>query len=380
MAGSRNMRLEAARGLAAVAVFFGHFLGAFAQNDLALWFDPEANPIFSHFFWLINGQAAVTLFFVLSGYVLCIQPLTTQQPAHIAASALRRWPRLVPVALATCFISYVIHLNDLFFFEQARLISGTSWHGDWDISAHDPGWLDMLWQGSVGVFFTKTNYLNTNLWTMPKEIIGSYFVYASAAAWLLLKCTRAHFAVLALMILIGLNKTLLPFLAGLLLALRPPATAPTRWWVDMVVLVFAAHMLSYRPDLATGPFSWPLNLAELTGLSSTYTRVLIHTTGSLVLIHWILRRPAVDLLDHPVSRYLGRLSYSLYAIHTIIILSFSSYLFAFTNWGLTVNLILTSLLVLALSLPLTWLDERWVAQLKFSRNLRKAAPALSQES
>src|SRR6476660_5723747 len=69
---SKLVQLEALRGLAAFIVVAWHFLWAFdpARIGIVDGFDPRATMLGSVSFASIDGPAAVTLFFVLSGYVL----------------------------------------------------------------------------------------------------------------------------------------------------------------------------------------------------------------------------------------------------------------------------------------------------------------------
>ena len=69
---SKLVQLEALRGLAAFIVVAWHFLWAFdpARIGIVDGFDHSAAMLGSVSFASIDGPAAVTLFFVLSGFVL----------------------------------------------------------------------------------------------------------------------------------------------------------------------------------------------------------------------------------------------------------------------------------------------------------------------
>ena len=86
--------LDAVRGIAAAIVFSGHFCeGLLPAVTSAL----NGTPLFI----ALNGPAAVIVFFVLSGFVLTLRPLSAQRAGLIIPLALKRWPRLAgPVAVA----------------------------------------------------------------------------------------------------------------------------------------------------------------------------------------------------------------------------------------------------------------------------------------
>src|SRR5262245_41871851 len=68
--GHRLGHLETLRGLAALIVFAGHTVIAFNQPAFRQW---VGSPLLV----FVNGGAAVSFFFVLSGYVLTIGALRT---------------------------------------------------------------------------------------------------------------------------------------------------------------------------------------------------------------------------------------------------------------------------------------------------------------
>ena len=81
----RKLFLDGVRGVAASVVFFGHL-------SLAL-----TNAI-----WIFNGNAAVCIFFVLSGYVL--SDLAQRSQLSFPAQAIRRYLRLVfPMLITSAF-------------------------------------------------------------------------------------------------------------------------------------------------------------------------------------------------------------------------------------------------------------------------------------
>src|SRR5262245_45346755 len=101
--GHRLGHLETLRGLAALIVFAYHTTAAFDEPAIRMgvggqhWF---GSPLFV----LVNGGAAILLFFVLSGYVLTIGALRTANLQPILLGAIKRWPRLAgPVLLAVLF-------------------------------------------------------------------------------------------------------------------------------------------------------------------------------------------------------------------------------------------------------------------------------------
>jgi peptidoglycan/LPS O-acetylase OafA/YrhL len=129
--------LDGLRGYACYAVFFAHYFTAYCFE---VWhpFGEGANlhfvqtnyffqlPIFRTFF---NGQAAITVFFVLSGYVLSYKPLKLIY-AHdyeklqrcLASSIFRRWWRMfLPVAALWTINLFLVEFGAFSWFDAFRV-------------------------------------------------------------------------------------------------------------------------------------------------------------------------------------------------------------------------------------------------------------------
>src|SRR5256885_13018544 len=75
--------------------------------------DPIAlvrTPLFA----LVNGSAAVSIFFVLSGFVLTLRAMERRDWRSLVAGALKRWPRLVPLLVIVNLLSATLFLSDLY--------------------------------------------------------------------------------------------------------------------------------------------------------------------------------------------------------------------------------------------------------------------------
>ena len=94
---SKLVQLEALRGLAAFVVVAWHFLWAFdpARIGIVDGFDKSAGMLGSVSFASIDGPAAVTLFFVLSGFVLPLGFFRSGRTEIVVRAAAKRWLRLV---------------------------------------------------------------------------------------------------------------------------------------------------------------------------------------------------------------------------------------------------------------------------------------------
>ena len=109
---------EAIRGLAALAVLFFHVLVAFLPGlsagkgpggeELPAWLLLLAR-LLGRFLW--DGQMAVLLFFVLSGFVLSLTYWRNGSPSVLGSATVRRYPRLMLPVAASVLLAYVLLLT-----------------------------------------------------------------------------------------------------------------------------------------------------------------------------------------------------------------------------------------------------------------------------
>jgi hypothetical protein len=109
------VELEALRGIAAMIVFFHHFLLLIAPRLHGRNFpdDPIAlvrTPLFA----LVNGSAAVAVFFVLSGFVLTVGAMEDRDWRQFLIGVLKRWPRLALLVVVVNIASAIFFMLGLY--------------------------------------------------------------------------------------------------------------------------------------------------------------------------------------------------------------------------------------------------------------------------
>ncbi len=332
--------LEGMRGIAAFIVFVHHFL---------LIFDPSFH--FSEHTWknmVLNPDLAVSWFFAHSGFVLAWKSrnMTANEfPRHIMDLALRRYLRLLPLVLVSILLtSLALSLGFIHSPEYARLV-GSSWLGGYLNFSGNFG--DALLQSLWGVFFNfkSSTTFNPNLWTIGYELISSYMLFFALFIFRTGMKSLAGLSLIAL--IIGGWKGVLPFFLGAALS-RVPPHSPPRWLPGLVALVAI-------------PFS------DQSGEWASYLRGLSATALMYALIHApLLRRH----LAQGIPDFFGKISYSLYAIHFLVLTSFTSWLglkhASHESMGkTTLNFALSTALLIGASHLLT----RWVDQpgIRFSK-------------
>ncbi|KAG4421954.1 hypothetical protein IFR04_004933 [Cadophora malorum] len=188
----RTAYLDGLRGFAAFLVYWQHHelwplreVPASRIMEMGWGYEGKyyfaALPVFRTFF--TGGHFAVAVFFVISGYVLSVKPLSLIQAGeysklgeNMGSALFRRWTRLhLPIIFIT--IAYL-----------------TSWHlfGLWTLSpVHKPTFREELWNWYIE--FKNYSFVfrgggeawltyNFPAWSIPVEFRGSIIVYTTLMA------------------------------------------------------------------------------------------------------------------------------------------------------------------------------------------------------
>ncbi|MDD4915417.1 MAG: acyltransferase [Methylococcales bacterium] len=302
--------LDSIRGLAALCVITEHFIIAYglpcANADCQRILDTA--PF--NFWW--NGAAAVSMFFVLSGFVLSLKyfhsgrspDLQRFRPvAYLITRLCRIW---LPYALMV-LISALIFLQTADNPLPATLLPASDW-------------LSAMWHGkslSVADFFREAflpalpveAVLIPQAWTLNIELNLSLLLplglllIEKGAAWLI------FFALFA-MAFLGVNYFLLHFMLGLLIArYQQPIVSRLKTSRSQRRLTLIGGFLLY----STGDL--------LTDLLPEF--IIWWQTGlgaGLLLLFALSSEKTQNLLSHPVLHHLGRISYSAYLLHMLVLL------------------------------------------------------------
>lgn len=295
-------RVESLRGLAALAVAVFHALvlvaggGLIAMLALRPWqLDDPAIAAYRLLAVVFNGTAAVSLFFVVSGFVLQLSLARDRRAPRVAAGAfaLRRLGRIVP-ALVVNLVAIMLAWTVLGAFSA-------SW------SARAP---------SVDAFVANlwlTDFvLNGATWTLQVELLAVPMILAvhalsvRAGAWVLPAGVALGSIVIFTPTLTGrfvFFDFAFMFLLGMALADRLDALSG---WVARHAGALAA---CGAPLLFCGRF--------VLGYGSRWSLLVEATGAGLLCLACAAPKPTgvLALLDHSVARFLGRISYGLYLYH-----------------------------------------------------------------
>jgi peptidoglycan/LPS O-acetylase OafA/YrhL len=369
----RLIPLEGYRGIAALIVLVHHFFLGFAPYTTGLLKEArDADSLIGSFYFAIfNGTAAVSFFFTLSGFVLCWSFFKNESSDRLLLSFFKRWPRLVGPVVLTTITSWLLFKAQLYYFAPASTYSKSPWlagfaFAGWDSSFH-PSFGKALSQGVMTFFTGKVSY-NTNLWTMRPEFQGSLIVFLLAGfiayvlryRFLFVSCVVFVFALAACSI------HFVPFVIGVFISAymaKARNVASGSVYLHWLLILIGIYLLGYAEPM--GAYRWLLSwqLGEV-----VQSQIILHTVGSALIIYATMSNDRIfSLLSNRLSVLLGRISFPLYLIHTIVICSSSSFIFWFLSKEalnpdqvLGITFMATVVVTLLLAIPLMIFDEWWM--------------------
>jgi peptidoglycan/LPS O-acetylase OafA/YrhL len=325
--------LDSVRGMAALAVLFGHYFGGYGRPPFVpawAWNTPVAV--------VRDGEAAVAMFFVLSGLVLSLKYVRLERPfgggwRDLAAFFVARVARILPAFLGALWSSAL--LKATVFQTYATVPPATVWlRSFWN---SPPGLLDPLKQ-SVLVFPWGGERLIPQDWSLTVELNLSLWM-----PFLILLATHGmaglvFFAVVGIALL-GVQPFLLPFVMGIALA----------WFFEPI----RESKLLKRPAvlsmlIAAGLFLYAFRFTQLllpAALQPTFERNWVapgpsrdfltwHVTaaGAAMILVALIGTPRLQRVLHlRLLTYLGRISYSVYLWHFAVLLCFTPRLLHWLN-------------------------------------------------
>ncbi len=383
-AGTRIRSLDGLRGVAAVVVVLHHSLlvssayadgyqtSTIAARGSGAWWILYT-PL--HLVWA--GDAAVWIFFVLSGVVLSLAFLAPRRRATGDAGAgADNWNGYFPQRLARLYIplwaSLAFAAATFVLFERSAVSGGSSW-----LLAH-PLTLKLAdaAQDST-LYFVPPGHLNSVYWTLKWELVFSLLLPLFVVAARLSRRIAVVWPVGALLALMVFGTFVrndlfvyLPiFGLGTVLASRADALRqfaaglrPAHWWAIGVMAILLVESSWLVAGFAT---TMPDQVRYLMPAAAAGATLF-------VIIAWYCA-PAVRLLEHRAVQWLGLRSYSLYLVHEPIVVGLG-----FALHGFTVMLLP---LALAISLVVAAVFHRVVEvpSIRLSRRVGAAAIRLARE-
>lgn len=360
--------LDGLKGFGCVCVFLTHFVFAFYYG--MYHYQPEACHLpdnldivigKSPLNLLFNGNTAVRLFLVISGFVLCRSFFATGDKSRLKKSAAKRYFRLMPTVLVVNVVIWFAMVLGLYRNGPAAVLAGSE---EWfaGFNAFAPSFVGMLKESLYGCFLFGTNQYNGVLWTLQMLFLGAYLDYGCAA---LLSGKKWRWIVYGVLAVVLLRTDFIGIFLGYVLC----DFMHTDWNVKEKICsskvlnwVFFAVGLYFMCYPSAG-FDYE---GTIWGILPFVLVNYYHLLGVVLFVFSVLNLESVQwFFSLGLFQYLGRISYSLYLIHFLVIATLGSWFFLIAEplYGYNLTCFLNLILVGAVTGLLSELSVRYVEPL-----------------
>jgi peptidoglycan/LPS O-acetylase OafA/YrhL len=328
--------LDGLRGVAALIVLVYHFFCMLLPQLAPAMTDRPHVLVNFPIAILWNGPFAVSIFFVLSGFVMAAA--TKRHPDCLLGNAVSRYVRLVVPVTASVLLAWA--LLNLFptaaIALQAELAAPSRWL-NYTYQQPIPSLASALGDGVYASFATGVSRFNNALWTMQIELFGSLIVFAMY--WV----ARHSWVTLALMFIVvaatmvGLrNFYYLSFLAGLAVFEFSQRWPSLGHWTWLSLLGFGGGIVLGAPGHgAQARFGLPEAPLGIQSLEFGAEDGLIPVVAAIFILCGVLFDLRVArFFSSRICRFFGWISFPLYLVHVPILYTVIAFLYVEMEIGI----------------------------------------------
>ncbi len=304
---------ESIRGIACLAVVFSHLSLTFYPylHHFDMDQQPENKWVYmihhSPFGFWYSGTAAVFVFFVLSGFVLSYSICkSTNIPKKVEIMAIKRYPRLAIPVLLSCLIAWFV--KNTIHIDASDV---NEWFQDYVVQALPLS--KAIYEGTIGSFLFAASDSNWVLWTMQIELFGSFILFL-------------------LLLFYNYSKPLF-FIASIIF----PALAYMKdltffFGISSFVIGIYTYLYgkSIKFSVALPMFLVGLYLAGAHNTSHAYAWISKYLddktydycnflSGFFIVYSVLMCAKLSDIMDKKLFVWLGKLSFSIYLLHMVMI-------------------------------------------------------------
>jgi peptidoglycan/LPS O-acetylase OafA/YrhL len=382
---SRIRFVDGIRGWASIIVVLSHLVGAF----LALsnpWLRQILNsgvseflkstgdacdlcgghiynlPLYFFVRFVTDGDLAVRVFFVTSGFILSIKQIRSGLGSLQIAATARYFRLMIPILFTSLFAYTLLRVGLLYNVEVATSPERSAeWLGTF--YKFEPSLMNAIVFSLYAAFFNYDGASSYNevLWMMPIELLGSYAIFGYLGIFRRSQRIQYRVAFAIIIALFVISPNFGCFFFGYLVA-------------EVCALDLNAFKLL------------PATLTEVASLAAFSVLCIISTqirnnelgtclVGCLMVASIIASTTLVRVLSSPVSRFLGKISYPMYLVQLPIICSWSSFAFleleaAKIDSNFTIAIVTVSTLAICIAIG-TLLVPLDLHSIRFSRNVAR---------
>ncbi len=349
--------LEGIRTIGCICVFLCHFRLSFLPGESFWLIDGTPLKI------LTNGNTAVRVLFVLSGFVVSYKYFMTGKYEKVPGDILKRYFRLAPPVIAANVMVYFMMRLGMLYNAQAAEISGSIDLGIYN--RFEPQLAACLKEAFITCFFNGSHDYIGPLWTMTYEYQGVILVLC------VISVCRESFLLRYMFYLVFLgvfSSYYNYFVLGMLLCdiytMQGEADINRKMrehkWLNTLVILFGSSIVCLL-DIDDG---------------SKVARTLFAMGVAMMFLGLLNSGWGEKILGSKVMRMGGKLSYAVYIVHFPIMESFSSICYiwmAERDGNRYASFLVILIITLQITIGVAYLFYRYVEEIG-----RKAADYISE--
>jgi peptidoglycan/LPS O-acetylase OafA/YrhL len=309
----RFAELDGLRGIASLMVFFSHFVGFFYESEFINFM--QNSPL--RFFW--NGDAAVNLFFVLSGFVLA-KSMIGKKIGYLSYITKRIF-RIYPAY----YFSILLSLFLMQFFISSNMFELSNWaQSFWKSNLFLSDIIDHI----ILIKNFNTRLINPVVWSLSVELKISILIPLIIMLFKKERNIYFNYCVLLMSYILSLAIPFFfffpQFMLGVLFALNYNKIIIIVSEINKTLFLLICILIIF---LFGNRFLFP-RIAAYSELISTFL-CGFGSFGLLIIsinVKWVK-----DILASKVGVFLGKTSYSFYLLHLPLLIIISSLFYPLSN-------------------------------------------------
>lgn len=274
----------------------------------------------SPFSFFLNGNFFVTIFCMLSSFVISRQIILLEDKTQVAIKVVKRYFRLMIPMLPIGIIVYILLFFGLFGNLDVAEITGSSWLAEFYVAPISLR--EAVKSMLVDTWFYGDNKLSNAYWMLSALFKGNFLsIVLSTVSWRKTKYTGVLYLLVA--ICLRNNYLQLAFVLGTLLAWIYTEKKISNHTFTGICFVLVGLFLGGYPSEVS-----PTNIYMF---FSWKTHGFWHVMGSFCLIYGIFKFQMLQSILHSkVFIELGKVSYAVFLLHIPILFSISMWIFLWT--------------------------------------------------
>ena len=313
---TRYRQLDSLRGLAALFVFFTHFLGLNANQPLFKVLIPSPLGV------IFNGNAAVMFFFVLSGFVLSLPFVSNEKPLKLTEFYTKRIFRIYPAFIFAILFSIILKQ---FFYDRVAVASAHGWinnfwNWEWNKENIRETWHTLL---LIGPDF-NINLIDPPIWSlvieMKMSIILPFFIVIVSR-----NSPALNFLFFFLILYLTYQYdswAMGVFYLGILIAkYKEYISGKVSSWP----LIFVAGAVLFSLFLYNNNYEFSILISRLKSpLKYVWSKYLMAAGSGIIIVVVLAREKITKFFEHRIFTFFGEISYSFYLVHMPVLLTMYS--------------------------------------------------------